>query len=154
MTKGIISASILIGGLLAMSSASRAGEITARTQQLLQSSDYIYVATQRSDGQFGSFAPIWFMYDQGKIFFTTEPKSHKAKRIAKGSPLAIRVGSEDGPALTGKAEKVTDPALVERMGEAYNKKYWIAWLGLFRPRAERVTEGKTAAFLVDIEEPQ
>ena len=40
--------------------------------------------------------------------------------------------------MQGTAEPVTDPALVDRMGEAYAKKYWIAWLGLFKPRSARV----------------
>jgi hypothetical protein len=47
---------------------------------------------------------------------------------------------------------VTDPALIDRMGRAYNDKYWIAWLGFFRPRSARVSAGKTVAYLVDVEE--
>jgi hypothetical protein len=29
------------------------------------------------------------------------------------------------------------------MGPVYDGKYWISWLGFFRPRAERVRDGKT-----------
>jgi hypothetical protein len=92
------------------------------------------------------------MWDDGKVFFTTSPDSWKAKRIARGSPVTIRVGSETGPTLVGKATPVTDPAFIDRMGRAYNDKYWIAWLGFFRPRSERVTGGKTVAYLVDVQE--
>ena len=134
-----------------MATASRAATLSPATEDLLRSSSYIYVATQRKDGQQGSASPIWFMWDDGKIFFTTGPESWKAKRIARGSPLTVHVGSADGPRLAGKARQVKDPALVDRMGRAYGDKYWIAWLGLFRPRSDRVTAGKTVAYLVDVE---
>ena len=29
------------------------------------------------------------------------------------------------------------------MAPEYDRKYWIAWLGFFRPNPERVREGKT-----------
>lgn len=111
--------------------------------KLLETSDYIYVATKRADGSQSAVVPVWFTYDGDAIYFTTAPGSHKAKRIAKGSPLLVWVGSESGPHFEAKAELVNDPALAARMGQAYNKKYWIAWLGFFRPRADRVASGKT-----------
>jgi hypothetical protein len=83
------------------------------------------------------------MYDGEAIYFTTEPGSHKAKRIKRGSPLLVWVGTADGPHFEGQAELVTDPAVAERMAPAYNQKYWIAWMGLFRPRPDRVRDGKT-----------
>jgi PPOX class probable F420-dependent enzyme len=141
---------LFLGGI-AMATGSRAASLSPATEGLLRSSSYIYVATQRKDGQQSTASPIWFMWDDGKIFFTTEPGSWKAKRIARGSPLTIHVGSSDGPKLIGKARQVTEPGLVDRMGKAYSDKYWIAWLGLFRPRSGRVTAGKTAAYLVDVE---
>ena len=143
---------IVLGGLTSMVTASRAGTVSPATKELLQSSSYIYTATQRKDGGLSESVPIWFMYDGDKVFFTTEPDSWKAKRIARGSPVIINVGSKDGPKLMGRATAVTDPALIDRMGQAYSDKYWIAWLGLFRPRSGRVTAGKTAAYLVDVEE--
>lgn len=127
-----------------------ATEIPAATVEALKRSDLIYVATRRKNGSLSEISPIWFMYDDGKLFFTTEPDSWKAKRIAAGSPLYIWVGAEDGPFVEGRAEPVTDPALVDRMGAAYADKYWIAWMGLFKPRSSRVSSGKTAAYLVTL----
>ena len=143
---------LVLGGTSLMATSTGAGTFSPATEQLLQSSSYIYVATERKNGDLGSFSPIWFTYDQGKIFFTTSPGSFKAKRIAKGRPLTIHVGTEDGPTLVGKAEKVTDPAFIDKMGKAYNDKYFLAWVGFFRPRSERVTEGKTMAYVVEAEE--
>ena len=151
---GIVAAAfaLAVGGLISMVTATAAGAVSPATKELLESSSYIYVATQRKDGQLGKSVPIWFVYDGEKIFFTTSPDSWKAKRIARGSPLTIHVGKESGPTLVGKATKVTDPTLVDGMGKRYSDKYFIAWLGLFRPRSERVTAGKTVAYLVDVEE--
>ena len=135
-----------------MITTSRAGTVSPKTKELLQSSSYIYAATQRKSGETSESVPIWFTWDGERIFFTTSPESWKARRIARGSPLFINVGSKDGPKLKGKPNKVTDPALIDRMGQAYKDKYWIAWMGLFRPRSDRVTSGKTVAYLVDVAE--
>ena len=145
---------IFLGGIVCMvwPSASRAVKLSAATEAALRASDLIYVATRRKSGERSTVRPIWFYYDGDKLFFTTSPDSWKAKRIAQGSPLYIWVGSESGPFLTGQAEPVTDPALIDRMGQAYKKKYWIAWLGFFKPRSERVTAGKTRAYLVTLSE--
>ena len=142
---------VVLGGLC-MVTASRAGTVSPKTKELLQSSSYIYTATQRKSGETSESVPIWFVWDGERIFFTTGPETWKARRIARGSPLFINVGGKDGPKLKGKATKVTDPALIDRMGQAYSDKYWIAWMGLFRPRSDRVTSGKTVAYLVDVTE--
>lgn len=126
----------------------RAEALPPATEAALRSADEIYVATRRRNGALSTIKPIWFAYTDGKIFFTTEPESWKAKRIAEGSPLYIWVGGTDGPFVEGKAERVTDAALINRMGEVYSQKYWIAWLGLFKPRSARVLSGKTYAYLV------
>ena len=137
-----------------MSSRVEPQALSPATEAKLKSASLIYVATERANGQMSERKPIWFTNDGGKIFFTTSPDSWKAKRIAHGSKLFIWVGDENGPFLVGRAEPVSDPAVVDRMGDAYAKKYWIAWLGLFRPRSSRVTEGQTKAYAVTLTEGQ
>lgn len=129
-----------------------AQQIPAATREALSSSKLIYVATQRRSGERSTIAPVWFVYENDAIWTTTSPTSWKAKRIARGSPLYIWVGSESGPFVVGTAEKITDPAVIAHMGELYSDKYWIAMLGFFRPRAERVAEGKTIAYKVTLAE--
>src|SRR5262245_65774332 len=80
---------VVLGGFASMVSQSRAGSVSPATKELLRSSSYIYVATVRKNGELSGAAPIWFYYDGDQIFFTTEPGSWKAKRIARGSPLTI-----------------------------------------------------------------
>jgi general stress protein 26 len=145
-----VAAGLFLVSLFAPARAS-AADIPPATKEALRTSDLIYVATKRRSGQPSAAKPIWFYYQDGdELFFTTTPSSWKAKRIAAGSPLFIHVGKEDGPALIGEARKVTDPALVDRMGAAYAEKYWIAWFGLFKPRSARVTAGRTAAYSVKL----
>lgn len=141
---------VLLAGfaVLLWAMPARAAELPPATAEALRSSDLIYVATRRRNGALSAIKPIWFYYDGDKIFFTTSPDSWKAKRIAAGSPVYIWVGKEGGPFVQGTAEPVTDSALVDRMGKAYAQKYWIAWLGLFKPRGDRVESGKTKAYLV------
>ena len=58
------------------------------------------------------------------------------------------MGEDDGPYFIGEAERITDPATIKMVGDQYAGKYFVAWLGFFRPRAERVSSGKTAAYRV------
>jgi hypothetical protein len=32
--------------------------------------------------------------------------------------------------------------MAERLGKIYSRKYWIAWLGMFRPSREKIESGK------------
>ena len=111
--------------------------------QALKSAKNLYVATKRKDGSQSARAPIWFMYDGSAVYFSTAPDSYKAKRIAKGSPVFVWVGAENGPHFVGKGEVVRDPAVAAMMAPAYDQKYWISWIGFFRPRPDRVRDGKT-----------
>jgi hypothetical protein len=121
----------------------------------LHTAKEIYVSTKRKSGEWGSAAPVWFWYTDEVIYSTASPNSYKAKRILDGrNTVRIAVGSRDGPTFTGTAEIFTDATIVARMGEAYNNKYWLAWLGFARPRVSRVESGKTVAIKVtpDVQE--
>ena len=121
---------------------------SADAEAALQTEKEIYVATKRKSGEWSKAAPIWFMYDGEALYFTASPTSYKAKRIKRGSPVKVWIGRTDGPSFTGKAEIINDSATVARMGEVYSQKYWIAWLGVARPRVSRVKSGKTIAVKV------
>ena len=118
----------------------------------LRHAKQIWVATRRKDGAPSRAVPVWFMFDGASIWFTTGPNSHKARRIARGSPLLVWVGSPDGPHFVARAELVRDPAEAARMGPVYERRYWLAWLGFFRPRPERVRAGKTV--IVKVSAPE
>ena len=127
----------------AAAAAAAGAPFPADVDRALRTAKQIYVATRRKDGAQSTVVPVWFTYDGEAVYFTTAPGSHKAKRIAKGSPLLVWVGSATGPHFEGDARLVHDPAVAARMAPAYDRKYWISWLGFFRPRPERVAAGKT-----------
>jgi PPOX class probable F420-dependent enzyme len=129
--------------LVAAVAVGRAATFPPTVAEALRTSKQLYVATKRKDGTQSSVAPIWFMFDGDAVYFTTGPDSHKAKRIAAGSPVLVWVGAESGPHFVGKGEIVRDPAVAEKMAPVYDRKYWISWLGFFRPRPDRVRDGKT-----------
>ncbi len=134
---------ILFASVLLLATARSAGALPADVQTALHTQKEIYVATRRADGSRSKAAPIWFWSDGRVLYFSTSPDSHKARRIRKGSPVFFSLQGKDGPFYEGTAEIVTDLELVGRLGDEYAHKYWIAWMGLFRPRPSRVADGKT-----------
>ncbi len=133
----------VLGLALVVLAATAAAQFPPDVRQALATAKSLYVATKRKDGSTSKVSPIWFMADDDAVYFTTTPTSYKAKRIARGSPLLVWVGSENGPHFVGKAELLRDPAVAEKMAPAYDQKYWISWFGFFRPRPDRVRDGKT-----------
>ena len=129
--------------ILAVAAGSRAASFPPSTVAALTTAKNLYVATRRKDGTQSAVAPIWFMYDGDAVYFTTLPESHKAQRIANGSPVLVWVGAADGPHFVGKGEILHDPEVAAKMAPVYDQKYWISWLGFFRPRPDRVRDGKT-----------
>jgi hypothetical protein len=103
----------------------------------------IYVATERKDGTRSKAVPVWFGYMDNALWFTTSPQSHKGKRVKRGSPMYVSAAGPDGPFIKTKAEVIKDGAIADRLGAVYSKKYWIAWLGFFRPSRGRNESGKT-----------
>jgi PPOX class probable F420-dependent enzyme len=132
----------LLAALLGVAAAGPT-RFTAEQTRALHEAKHIYVATRRADGSLARVVPVWFMVDGEHLLFTTGPGSHKARRIRRGSPLEVWVGARDGPHFVGRAELLQDPDLAARMAPVYAEKYWIAWLGLFRPDPDRVRAGKT-----------
>ena len=101
----------------------------------------IYVATQRKDGSQSDATPVWFGVLDNAIYFATKSDSIKARRIGHGSPAFVSAQGKHGPFLKLHASVVKDPVIADRLGEIYEKKYWIAWAGFFRPGASKISDG-------------
>jgi Pyridoxamine 5'-phosphate oxidase len=134
---------VVLTGAWLCATAAGASVLSAEMQNALHTQKEIYVATRRADGSRSNAAPVWFWSDGRAVYFSTSPKSHKARRIRSGSPVFFSLAGRDGPFTEGRPEIVTDLDLVGRLGDAYANKYWIAWFGLFRPNPARVASGKT-----------
>jgi general stress protein 26 len=135
----------LLIGMVVLVGTARADEMKSFPLQFmnkLSHSKQIYVATERKDGTRSTAAPVWFGVIDDAIWFATLPDNHKARRVKRGSPMYVSVEGKDGPFIKAKAEIVQDGAMAEQLGEIYARKYWIAWLGLFRPSREKIESGK------------
>jgi hypothetical protein len=132
----------VLAALLLTAAAARAADFPPDFMAKLQENKEIHVATQRKDGSRSSAVPVWFVVIDGVLWSSTGPNTIKARRVERGSPMFVSVSGEDGPFIETKAEIVKDPEIAEQMGRLYADKYWIAWMGFFRPSAERVRSGE------------
>jgi PPOX class probable F420-dependent enzyme len=104
---------------------------------------YIYIATVRKDGNQSTAAPVWFVTTpEGRILLDTNSDSWKARRIRRGSPVIVWLGTRTGPAFVGKAEIVPDPAIHDQMIERIPQKYFLARIGFFGPSQSKFDSGK------------
>jgi PPOX class probable F420-dependent enzyme len=129
-------------GVLLSAPMSFAATMSERDIDALTGASYIYIATVRKDGNQSRAVPVWFIAtDDHQILIDTNSTSWKAKRIRRGSPVLIWIGSRTGPAFIGKAEIVSDHAVQDFMIQQIPKKYWLAWLGMFGPKREKFDSG-------------
>ena len=116
----------------------RSATITA-----LAGKSYVYIATVRKDGNQSTAVPVWFITgSDNEILIDTNATSWKARRIRRGSPVIVWIGSGTGPAFIGKAEFVTDPAVQDQMIDQIPRKYFLARIGFFGPRRANFDSGK------------
>jgi general stress protein 26 len=116
---------------------------SARDSAELAKATYIYIATVRKDGNQSKAVPVWFIpTSDNQVLIETGPGSWKAKRIKRGSPALVWIGSRTGPAFIGKAEIVQDKALQDQVIEQYPNKYWQARLGFARPSRAKLDSGQ------------
>jgi len=114
-----------------------------RDVDALAQATYIYIATVRKDGNQSKAVPVWFITTADhQVLIETSPTSWKAKRIKRGSPALIWIGSRTGPAFVGKAEIVADAMLQDQVIADYPRKYLLAWIGFARPSRAKLDRGQ------------
>jgi hypothetical protein len=91
---------------------------------------YISLATFRKNGA-PVYTPIWFAEDNEKLYFMTNSKLGKCKRIrnnpqVKIAPCTIR-GKITGPEFAATARFLA-PQEFDRARQAIRQKYWLARL--------------------------
>jgi hypothetical protein len=121
---------LVLGGLgwMVVGSPASAAPLTPEIVHALETSPYVYIATQRKDGSFGTPAEIWFMYDQGAVWMASPTTAWRVKRIRAGRTTAqIAVGAKNGPTFAATGSFVRDPAAYEKLYAAFAKKYPQGW---------------------------
>src|SRR5450432_2345752 len=96
--------SILVTALAIFAAGGEAlSQATPRDIDAFSKASLVYIATVRKDGNQSKAAPVWFTTTPDHVLLiNTGPTSWKAKRIRRGSPAMVWIGSEDGPAFIGK----------------------------------------------------
>jgi PPOX class probable F420-dependent enzyme len=102
----------------------------------LQHSRLIYLTTYSQSGRSGT-VPVWFMFHQEQLYFTTRRSTVKARRIRLNPRVTVHIGTSDGPVFTGQAFWVdNEPEIKTLLLQTYRRKYWYLWW-LFRFRIRR-----------------
>jgi general stress protein 26 len=112
--------------LVAITASSARSEISGRGAQALSKASLIYVSTVRKDGNQSKAAPVWFTTsaDNNAVLIQTGPDTWKAKRIKRGSPVLVWIGSATGPAFIGRAEITSDAAVQNKILDDFRQKYF------------------------------
>lgn len=66
---------------------------------------------------------VWLIVTDGQIEFLTPGNSYKVKRARKNPRVTCYVGSENGPAIPGTAQIISDKSEVARVYRAYWKSH-------------------------------
>jgi hypothetical protein len=83
----------------------------------------IWITTVGEDGR-PSSRPIFSVWVDGALHFTSNPTARKAQNIAATGVCTVSVTTDEMDlVIEGIAEQVTDPALLERIRVAYDDKY-------------------------------
>jgi hypothetical protein len=105
-----------------------AAPLSDAVRKQLETSKYVYIASQRKDGHFGKPAEIWFMFHDGAVWVGTPPTTWRVKRIKAGRTAAkIAVGTPDGPSFEAVGSVVKDKASYDLLLQTYAKKYPEGW---------------------------
>ncbi|MFZ0799376.1 MAG: PPOX class F420-dependent oxidoreductase [Terriglobales bacterium] len=93
---------------------------------------YISLATFRKSGV-AVYTPIWFAEDDDKLYFMTNSKLGKCKRLRNNpqvriAPCTMR-GKITGPEFPATV-RIMRPAEFARVRQLINAKYWLARLPL------------------------
>ena len=97
----------------------------AQVVEWLEAARNYWVSTTRPDGR-PHAKPVWGLWLDGMVMFSTDPGSVTGRNIAAGSPLQVHLESGDEVAiLDGVAERPSDPDLLARFADAYESKYGI-----------------------------
>jgi general stress protein 26 len=125
-------------------------EISKRDADALAKADLVYVATIRKDGNQSKAAPVWFTggADNNSILIQTGPGTWKAKRIKRGSPVMVWIGSAGGPAFIGKAEITGDGEIQNKILKDFRAKYFANRVLGVGPSRAKFDKGDTVAIKI------
>jgi general stress protein 26 len=141
---------IVAAAVFAVAARAAHAEISRRDTQALAKAGLIYIATVRKDGNQSRAAPVWFTTsaDNNALLIQTGRETWKAKRIRRGSPALVWIGSATGPAFIGTAEITSDPAVLNKILTDFHNKYWQNRVMGIGPSRARFASGEGVAIRI------
>lgn len=128
-----------VAGLLLWPARSRGAALPDPTRVALDTSRFVYVSPLRQDGAESTcHGEVWYAWLDGRVVLITSRDGWKARALARGLDRArVWVGDygrwkslvgrneefRQAPRFDARASRVADPALLERLLVAYERKY-------------------------------
>lgn len=136
-------------GVVLGAGAARA-QISGRDTQALAGKKLIYIATVRKNGSQSTAAPVWFTLsaDRKQILIQTGPKTWKARRIRRGSPVMVWIGVREGPAFIGTAQITQNTVVQDKILADYRQKYMLNRLMGVGPSRAKFDSGSVIAIVI------
>jgi len=96
----------------------------SRVEEVLASVRNYWIGSTRPDGR-SHAAPVWGVWLDGVLYFSTGKESRKARNLASNPATVVHIEGAKGEVviLEGAAEEISEPSLLKSVWEAYNAKY-------------------------------
>ncbi len=95
----------------------------AAAERRLKASRNYWITSTRRGGRAHAI-PVWGLWLDGAVYFSSDPASVKGRNVAARPDIVIHLESGDEAViLEGRAECVTDGAELKRFADVYEKKY-------------------------------
>ena len=92
-------------------------------EERLERSHNYWVATSRPGGG-AHLMVVWGIWWEGSFWFTTGPRTRKAKNLAANAHCAIGTEKADETVIVeGEAESIADRAMWKTLADIYDRKY-------------------------------
>ncbi|MFJ4913406.1 MULTISPECIES: pyridoxamine 5'-phosphate oxidase family protein [unclassified Streptomyces] len=103
----------------------------ADTQEILSGAELYWLTTVRPDGR-PHVTPLIGVWWQGALHFSTGAEERKARNLAANAEVVLTTGTNTWAegfdvVVEGRAERVTDAALLTGLAQAWEAKYGKFW---------------------------
>jgi PPOX class probable F420-dependent enzyme len=95
-----------------------------RAQEALAGARNYWIATASAGGR-PHAAPVWALWLDGAVYFSTGKESRKARNLAANPNVVVHIESPNGEIVIveGRAEEISDEATLKPVWDAYKQKY-------------------------------
>lgn len=95
-----------------------------RVEEVLASARNYWIGTSGMDGR-PHAAPVWAVWLDGLLYFSTGKESRKGRNLASNPAVAVHMEGKGGEVviLEGTAKAADDPVVLKPVWGAYNEKY-------------------------------